>query len=110
VGAGVARRLVVAVLGLLICACGEDTTAPLLQRFRLAFRVEPGMAEGNVAFDPPPQVAIQNQAGTIDRHASTAVTLSLSPNGAGAVLPIKISGTKDKPEFGLEVGKVFKKN
>ncbi len=28
--------------------------------------------------------------------------------GAGAVLPIKITGTRDAPKFGLEVGKVFK--
>jgi len=28
--------------------------------------------------------------------------------GAGAVLPIKIKGTRDKPEFGLDWGKAFK--
>ena len=27
--------------------------------------------------------------------------------GAGALIPIKIGGTKDKPEFGLDVGRVF---
>src|SRR5690242_10832733 len=67
-------------------ACGEDTTAPLFQTMRLAFRVEPSTSEGNVAIDPPPQVAIQDQAGNIDRHAATAVTLSLGPNAAGATL------------------------
>jgi hypothetical protein len=29
-------------------------------------------------------------------------------NGAGAVLPIKIGGTRDAPKFGLDVGKVIK--
>ncbi len=29
--------------------------------------------------------------------------------GAGALVPIKIGGTREKPEFGLDVGKVFKK-
>lgn len=29
-------------------------------------------------------------------------------NGAGAELPIKITGTRDEPKFGLEIGKVFK--
>jgi hypothetical protein len=28
--------------------------------------------------------------------------------GAGALVPIKIGGTRDKPQFGLDVGKVFK--
>ena len=27
--------------------------------------------------------------------------------GAGALIPIKIGGTKDKPAFGLDVGRVF---
>jgi hypothetical protein len=31
-------------------------------------------------------------------------------NGHGAVLPIRITGTREKPEFKLEVGKVFGKN
>lgn len=30
-------------------------------------------------------------------------------DGAGAVLPIKIRGTRDDPSFGLEMGKVFKR-
>lgn len=30
-------------------------------------------------------------------------------NGAGALLPIKISGTREAPKFGLEMGKVFGK-
>ena len=29
--------------------------------------------------------------------------------GAGALVPIKVRGTREKPEFGLDVGKVFKK-
>jgi len=29
--------------------------------------------------------------------------------GAGAALPIKISGTVGDPSFGLDVGKVFKR-
>jgi len=29
--------------------------------------------------------------------------------GAGALVPIKVRGTRDKPEFGLDVGKVFKR-
>jgi hypothetical protein len=29
--------------------------------------------------------------------------------GAGAIVPIKIRGTKDEPKFGLDVGKVFKR-
>ena len=29
--------------------------------------------------------------------------------GAGAVIPIRLTGTKDAPKFGLEMGKVFKK-
>jgi hypothetical protein len=29
--------------------------------------------------------------------------------GAGASLPIKINGTVDKPNFGLDVGRVFKR-
>jgi AsmA-like C-terminal region len=29
--------------------------------------------------------------------------------GAGAEVPIKITGTREKPEFGLDVGKVFKR-
>ncbi len=29
--------------------------------------------------------------------------------GAGALVPIKIGGTRDKPQFGLDVGKVLKK-
>ena len=29
--------------------------------------------------------------------------------GAGALVPITIRGTRDKPQFGLDVGKVFKK-
>jgi hypothetical protein len=29
-------------------------------------------------------------------------------DGAGAVLPIRISGTRNSPKFGLEVGKIFK--
>ena len=29
--------------------------------------------------------------------------------GAGAVVPIRVRGTRDKPEFGLDVGKVLKK-
>jgi hypothetical protein len=29
--------------------------------------------------------------------------------GAGAIVPIKIRGTKDDPKFGLDVGKVFKR-
>jgi hypothetical protein len=28
--------------------------------------------------------------------------------GAGALVPLKIGGTRDKPQFGLDVGKVFK--
>jgi hypothetical protein len=31
-------------------------------------------------------------------------------NGHGAVLPIRITGTREKPEFKLEVGKVFGKD
>ena len=85
-GARVARKLGLAVLGLSVLACGEDTTAPLFQTMRLAFSVEPSPSEGNVAIDPPPQVAIQDQAGHIDRHAFIAVTLSLGPNAAGATL------------------------
>jgi hypothetical protein len=30
-------------------------------------------------------------------------------DGAGAVLPIKIGGTRDAPKFGLDVGKVIKR-
>ena len=29
--------------------------------------------------------------------------------GAGALVPIRIRGTREKPEFGLDVGKIFKK-
>jgi hypothetical protein len=29
--------------------------------------------------------------------------------GAGALVPIRVRGTREKPEFGLDVGKVFKK-
>ncbi len=29
--------------------------------------------------------------------------------GAGALIPIRVRGTREKPEFGLDVGKVFKK-
>ena len=29
--------------------------------------------------------------------------------GAGAIVPIKIRGTKDEPKFGLDVGRVFKR-
>jgi AsmA-like protein len=29
--------------------------------------------------------------------------------GAGAIVPIKVRGTKDEPKFGLDVGKVFKR-
>ena len=29
--------------------------------------------------------------------------------GAGAVIPIKVGGNRDKPEFGLDVGGIFKK-
>jgi hypothetical protein len=29
--------------------------------------------------------------------------------GAGAIVPIKVGGTKDKPKFGLDVGRVFKR-
>ena len=29
--------------------------------------------------------------------------------GAGALVPIKVGGTREKPEFGLDVGKVSKK-
>ena len=29
--------------------------------------------------------------------------------GAGALIPIRVGGTREKPEFGLDVGKVFKK-
>jgi hypothetical protein len=29
---------------------------------------------------------------------------------AGAVVPIKITGTRDAPKFGLEVGRIFKKD
>jgi hypothetical protein len=29
-------------------------------------------------------------------------------NGAGALVPIKVRGTREKPQFGLDVGKVFK--
>src|SRR5262245_65403623 len=53
---------------------------------RLAFSVEPGTSEGNAVIDPPLQVAIQDRAGNIDRQASAAVTLSLSPNASGATL------------------------
>ena len=28
--------------------------------------------------------------------------------GAGAVVPIKVRGTRDEPKFGLDVGRVFK--
>jgi len=28
--------------------------------------------------------------------------------GAGALIPIKVRGTKDDPKFGLDVGRVFK--
>jgi hypothetical protein len=28
--------------------------------------------------------------------------------GAGALVPIKVRGTRDKPEFGLDVGRVFR--
>jgi hypothetical protein len=28
--------------------------------------------------------------------------------GAGALVPLKIGGTRDKPQFGLDAGKVFK--
>ena len=31
-------------------------------------------------------------------------------NGQGAVLPIRITGTRQKPEFKLEMGRIFKKN
>jgi hypothetical protein len=31
-------------------------------------------------------------------------------NGQGAVLPIRITGTREKPEFKLEVGRIFRKN
>ena len=29
-------------------------------------------------------------------------------NGAGALVPIKVRGTREKPQFGLDIGKVFK--
>ena len=29
--------------------------------------------------------------------------------GAGALVPIRVRGTREKPGFGLDVGKVFKK-
>ena len=29
--------------------------------------------------------------------------------GAGAIVPIKVSGTRDQPKFGLDVGRVFKR-
>lgn len=31
-------------------------------------------------------------------------------DGAGAVIPIKISGTRQAPKFGMEMGRVFKRN
>ena len=39
-----------------------------------------------------------------------AVDPMFRKKGAGALVPIKIGGTKDKPAFGLDVGKVFKRS
>ncbi|HXI96070.1 MAG TPA: hypothetical protein VNG04_08075, partial [Candidatus Acidoferrum sp.] len=95
-GARVARKLAALALGFSMCACGGDTTGPPFLKRQLVFSVGPSTSEGNVTIAPPLQIAIEDEAGNIDRRASAAVTLSLGPNAAGATL----SGTTTIPAVG----------
>jgi hypothetical protein len=46
--------------------------------------------------------------GRIKRFLLKAIDPIFRKKGAGALIPIRIRGTREKPEFGLDVGKVFK--
>ncbi len=46
--------------------------------------------------------------GEIKRFLLKAIDPIFRKKGAGALIPIRIRGTREKPEFGLDVGKVFK--
>ena len=47
-------------------------------------------------------------AGGIKGFLLKAIDPIFRKKGAGALIPIRIRGTREKPQFGLDVGKVFK--
>lgn len=52
----------------------------------------------------------QAAGGGIKGFFLKAVDPIFRKKGAGALVPIKVGGTREKPAFGLDVGKVFKKD
>ena len=48
-------------------------------------------------------------AGGVKGFFLKAIDPLFRKKGAGALVPIRVRGTREKPEFGLDVGKVFKK-
>ncbi len=85
-GAGVTRGALLTTLSLSFASCLDDATSPGPLTMQLVFTVQPSTAQGNVAIAPAPQVTIVDQSGNTDRNASTAVTLSIGSNPAGATL------------------------
>jgi alpha-tubulin suppressor-like RCC1 family protein len=73
--------------GLLSCTREKTTESPPVpQATRLAFVVEPGRTEAGVAISPAPRVAIQDQFGHTYQTGTTAITVTLGANPAGATL------------------------
>jgi hypothetical protein len=69
---------------------------------------------GNGALDLHGSLAMQ---ATVSQAVGGFKSIFLKPfdalfkrNGSGAVLPIKITGTREDPKFGLEMGKIFKRH
>jgi len=76
---------------LLLGCAGEPSETPHVSR--LGFRTHPGLEEGQVAFDPPIVVELQDASGEIVPGASQNVTLRLTATPVGA----RLSGTTTVP-------------
>ena len=72
-----------------------------------------GLRSEAIAFDGTlrMEATISEAAGSegIKGFLLKAIDPIFRKKGAGALVPIKVRGTRAKPEFGLDVGKVFKK-
>jgi hypothetical protein len=79
------KQSVVLLLSMSVATCDGPTT-PKPEATRLAFLVAPGVAEGAVPFNPASQVAVLDQFGNTDVTATTAVTITIGENPAGAAL------------------------
>src|SRR5438128_2264124 len=87
------KRLCLLPTLLITISCNTGAEPDGGRRSQLAFLTQPGNIEGQVAFDPPLRIAIEDAAGNIVVEDSSAVTISLGDHPFPAGQRATLSGT-----------------